>query len=88
MKKVPQAAWILIAMVIGIILGYMIFTSFPDKKTAAQIAGYVSIMSDVFLRLIKMLIGPLVFSSWSSASPTWGMPSRWAGCSARRWAGS
>ena len=63
MKKVPQAAWILIAMVIGIILGYMIFTSFPDKKTAAQIAGYVSIMSDVFLRLIKMLIGPLVFST-------------------------
>jgi len=25
LKKVPQAAWILIAMVIGIILGYMIF---------------------------------------------------------------
>ena len=36
LKKVPQAAWILIAMVIGIILGYMIFTSFPDKKTAAR----------------------------------------------------
>src|SRR6476620_7019621 len=63
MKKVPQAAWILMAMVVGIILGYMIFTSFPDKKTAAQIAGYVSIMSDIFLRLIKMLIGPLVFST-------------------------
>src|SRR6476659_6233067 len=62
-RKVPQAGWILIGMVIGIVLGYMIFTSFPDKKTAAQIAGYVSIMSDVFLRLIKMLIGPLVFST-------------------------
>src|SRR6187455_1348594 len=62
-RKLPQAAWILIAMVVGIILGYMIFTSFPDKKSAAQIAGYVSIMSDVFLRLIKMLIGPLVFST-------------------------
>jgi Na+/H+-dicarboxylate symporter len=62
-KRIPPAAWILIAMVIGIILGYMIFTSFPDKKAAASIAGYVSIMSDVFLRLIKMLIGPLVFST-------------------------
>ncbi len=62
-RKLPQAAWILIAMVVGIVLGYMIFTSFPDKKSAAQIAGYVSIMSDVFLRLIKMLIGPLVFST-------------------------
>src|ERR1700704_5028607 len=62
-KRLPAAAWILIAMVIGIIVGYMIFVSFPDKKTAASIAGYVSIMSDVFLRLIKMLIGPLVFST-------------------------
>src|SRR4029077_19251324 len=62
-KKLPPAAWILIAMVVGILLGYMIFTSFPDKKAAASIAGYVSIMSDVFLRLIKMLIGPLVFST-------------------------
>ena len=62
-KKLPAAAWILIAMVVGIIIGYMIFTNFPDKKAAATIAGYVSIMSDVFLRLIKMLIGPLVFST-------------------------
>jgi len=41
----------------------MIFASYPDKKSAAQIAGYVSILSDIFLRLIKMLIGPLVFST-------------------------
>jgi len=62
-KGLPPAAWILIAMVAGIILGYMIFVEFPDKKAAAEIAGYVSIMSDIFLRLIKMLIGPLVFST-------------------------
>src|SRR5262245_8633170 len=62
-KRLPQAAWILIAMVLGIIIGYMIFISYPDKKTAATIAGYVSIISDVFLRLIKMIIAPLVFST-------------------------
>ena len=62
-KKLPPAAWILIAMILGIIVGDMIFLNFPDKKAAATIAGYVSIMSDVFLRLIKMLIGPLVFST-------------------------
>jgi len=62
-KKLPPAASILIAMVLGIIIGYMIFVEFPDKKVAAQIAGYISIMSDVFLRLIKMLIAPLVFST-------------------------
>jgi len=61
--KFPPAIGILVAMVIGIIVGYMIFVSYPDKKSAAQIAGYISIFSDVFLRLIKMLIGPLVFST-------------------------
>src|SRR4051812_28956894 len=58
-----MAAYILIAMVLGIAVGYMVFTNYPDKATATQIAGYISIMSDVFLRLIKMLIGPLVFST-------------------------
>jgi Na+/H+-dicarboxylate symporter len=62
-KKLPAAVWILVALVLGIIVGYMIFVSYPDKKTAAQIAGYISILADVFLRLIKMLIGPLVFST-------------------------
>src|SRR5690349_4535010 len=62
-KKLPMAVYILIGMVLGIVVGYMVFVSYPDKKTATQIAGYISILSDVFLRLIKMLIGPLVFST-------------------------
>jgi len=62
-KGFPPAALILGAMVLGILVGYMIFVNFPDKKVAAQIAGYISIISDVFLRLIKMLIAPLVFST-------------------------
>jgi Na+/H+-dicarboxylate symporter len=63
MERKGPAVLILTALVLGIIVGYMIFISFPDKKTASQVAGYVSILSDVFLRLIKMLIGPLVFST-------------------------
>jgi Na+/H+-dicarboxylate symporter len=62
-KKMPAAAGILVALVLGIIVGYMMFISYPDKKSATQIAGYISILADVFLRLIKMLIGPLVFST-------------------------
>ena len=31
-RKVPPAAWILIAMVLGIVVGYMIFTSFPGQE--------------------------------------------------------
>jgi Na+/H+-dicarboxylate symporter len=62
-RKIPAAAFILIAMVLGIGVGYMVFTNNPDKKIAADIADYISILSTVFLRLIKMLIGPLVFST-------------------------
>ena len=62
-RKLPVATTILVAMAVGVVLGYMVFVSFPDKKVAAQIAGYISIFSDIFLRLIKMLIGPLVFST-------------------------
>jgi Na+/H+-dicarboxylate symporter len=62
-RKIPMAAWILGAMVIGIIIGAIVFHNAADKKSAAEIAGYFSLISDVFLRLIKMLIAPLVFST-------------------------
>jgi Na+/H+-dicarboxylate symporter len=62
-KKIPPAFTILFAMLLGILLGYMVFSSFPEKKAAGEIAGYISILSDIFLRLIKMLIAPLVFST-------------------------
>src|SRR5436190_23557553 len=62
-RKIPAAVTILGAMVIGVIIGYMIFVNYPDKKSAAELAGYISLVSDIFLRLIKMLIAPLVFST-------------------------
>jgi Na+/H+-dicarboxylate symporter len=58
-----MAPWILIALVAGILLGWAVFANAPDKKAAAEIAGYLSLLSEVFLRLIKMLIAPLVFST-------------------------
>ncbi|WGY71250.1 dicarboxylate/amino acid:cation symporter [Burkholderia cepacia] len=62
-RRGGAAVWILAAMVMGIIIGYMIYTNFPEKQAATEIAGYISLVSDVFLRLIKMVIGPLVFST-------------------------
>jgi len=62
-KKLPAAAWILIAMVVGITLGYMIFTNSPNPKAAKEIADYIQIISTIFLRLIKMIVAPLVFST-------------------------
>ncbi|MFJ4394433.1 dicarboxylate/amino acid:cation symporter [Pseudomonas sp. NPDC089396] len=61
--RLPLAGWILLAMGLGVLIGYTIFLSAPDKASATEIAGHISIVSDVFLRLIKMLIGPLVFST-------------------------
>jgi Na+/H+-dicarboxylate symporter len=55
--------WILIAMVLGIAVGYACHAAFPDPKTAATIAGYISLITDLFLRLIKMIIAPLVIST-------------------------
>ena len=54
---------ILIAMVLGIAVGYFCHEAFPDPNTAAAIAGYISLVTDLFLRLIKMIIAPLVLST-------------------------
>src|SRR6201997_5055855 len=54
---------IVIAMLLGIAVGYACHTLWPDPKTAGAIAGYISLMTDIFLRLIKMIIAPLVFST-------------------------
>jgi Na+/H+-dicarboxylate symporter len=53
---------ILLGMVLGIVVGYILNTSLPLEE-AKKYAGYISLVTDVFLRLIKMLIAPLVFST-------------------------
>src|SRR5215510_7749737 len=63
MRSRKLTTWIFIAMVAGIIVGYMCNQLIPDPKTATTIAGYVSLLADIFLRLIKMIIAPLVFST-------------------------
>ena len=63
MKKSNLATTIGIAMVMGILAGYICNTTAADAKSAKEIAGYFSIVTDVFLRLIKMIIAPLVFAT-------------------------
>ncbi len=62
-KKLPPTAGILVAMVLGIVIGHFIHANALEPQQATRIAGYISIATDVFLRLIKMLIAPLVFST-------------------------
>ncbi|HEX6784553.1 MAG TPA: cation:dicarboxylase symporter family transporter, partial [Sphingomicrobium sp.] len=60
--------YILIALVLGIIAGWSINAAIDDGTPAAaahlkSIADYLSIVTTLFLRLIKMIIAPLVFST-------------------------
>jgi Na+/H+-dicarboxylate symporter len=52
--------YILIALVAGIIVGHIVNTNMATPGTFSEIMGYFSTM---FLRLIKMIIAPLVFST-------------------------
>ena len=63
MRKIKATTWIMIGMVLGIVVGYICHNLAPDEAAAKQIAAYFSIITDVFLRLIKMIIAPLVFGT-------------------------
>ena len=65
-KKLTR--YILIALVLGIIAGWAINAAIDDGTPASaerlkSIADYLSIVTALFLRLIKMIIAPLVFST-------------------------
>jgi Na+/H+-dicarboxylate symporter len=60
--------YILIALVLGIIAGWSINAAIDDGTATSaahlkSIADYLSIVTALFLRLIKMIIAPLVFST-------------------------
>lgn len=55
--------YVMIGLILGIAIGVACFYSFPDKHTASSIAEYMSLVSAIFLRLIKMIIGPLVLTT-------------------------
>src|SRR5215467_8330300 len=63
MKKIKLTTWILIAMVAGIFVGWLDHQLLPTPEAAKTVAGYISLVTDIFLRLIKMIIAPLVFST-------------------------
>jgi Na+/H+-dicarboxylate symporter len=62
MKKPGLTGLIVIAMVAGIITGLLIHLG-AGTYWSEQYSDYMSIITDIFLRLIKMIIAPLVFSS-------------------------
>src|ERR1700731_4557890 len=65
---------ILICMLLGIAVGYACHTLWPDPAVAKSISDYISLMTDVFLRLIKILLAPVVCSPLVVGVPHMGDP--------------
>ena len=63
MKSSRMTTYIIVAMVLGIAAGGLIHDHYSDPATRKLFASYISFGSTIFLRLIKMIIGPLVFST-------------------------
>jgi Na+/H+-dicarboxylate symporter len=55
--------YIAAGMVLGVVAGYLCHINAPNAEAAKTMAGYFGIVTDIFLRLIKMIIAPLVFAT-------------------------
>ena len=64
MRKIGLTAWIFIALVLGVLIGLVIT---PEQ------AAYFKIVSNVFIKLIKSIVAPLLFATlvvaWTHAAP-------------------
>lgn len=63
MKINKQTTWIVIAMILGVIVGYGCNVLSGSPAAAKDIAGYFAMVTEIFLRLIKMIIAPLIFTT-------------------------
>lgn len=54
--------YIMVSLFLGIAVGYACNT-LASPEQAKVVAGYFSIVADIFLRMIKMIIAPLVFAT-------------------------
>ncbi len=55
--------FILAALVLGVVSGAAVHTAGAGTDLPTQYAEYASLLTDVFLRMIKMVIAPLVFAT-------------------------
>jgi len=59
--KSRLTTWIFLALILGIGVGYVCNKYAATPAQAKDIAGYFALLTDLFLRLIKMIIAPLIF---------------------------
>lgn len=63
MKKNKLPRRIAIGIVLGVLIGWACHKFAGSEEAAKEIASYFSMVTDIFLRLIKMIIAPLVFAT-------------------------
>ncbi|MDR2315794.1 MAG: dicarboxylate/amino acid:cation symporter [Pseudomonas sp.] len=63
MKKNKLPRRIAIGIVLGVLVGWVCHQFAGSEEAAKEIASYFSMVTDIFLRLIKMIIAPLVFAT-------------------------
>ena len=59
LRRVSLTGWILVAMVVGVVVGYLDHSVWLDSDVGAMLQP----LSSIFLRMIKSIVAPLVFSS-------------------------
>ncbi|WP_454248731.1 dicarboxylate/amino acid:cation symporter [Pseudomonas sp. F-14 TE3623] len=63
MKKNKLPRRIAIGIALGVLVGWACHHFAGSEQSAKEIASYFSMVTDIFLRMIKMIIAPLVFAT-------------------------
>ncbi|MDP2393664.1 MAG: dicarboxylate/amino acid:cation symporter [Methylococcaceae bacterium] len=58
-----QTLYVALALVLGILVGELLNLSFANTPLLKQLIEIFAVLTDIFLRLVKMIIAPLVFST-------------------------
>ena len=60
LARISETQWVVIAMVLGVVIGWL----FPDAPNATGFrATDLQVLSNIFLRMIKSLVAPLLFGT-------------------------
>ena len=63
MKSRYITTLIIIGMLVGILTGYLYREINPNEASINEFVSYISLLTDIFLHLIKMIIAPLVLTT-------------------------
>lgn len=61
-KKSKLTLWIIVAMILGVVVGYMVHTN-SSASFNKSFSSNIKLLSTIFIRLVQMIIAPLVFTT-------------------------